>query len=430
MSRSGDSRSPGEPVTPAQRRLLVAQRLAPNAAHANVVRVLRLRGVVDVGRLVGALAALVRRHASLRTTFPAGGDRQVVRGDAAFALAQEHVRAAPEGARVDIAAQIGSEESLRPFDLACAPLLRARLVCFDDNDHILCIAVHNIACDGWSLGLLARELADGYTSPTSGADSPPDAPAIPTPEGAKRAETIAWWRSTLDGAPGAFEWPAARAPRSFEARRLVARPGEALTAAVATLARAAAVTPYVVHLAAFLVSLRALGAGDDLVIGSPVSRRTAASRTRVGLYTDMIAIRVDLGGNPEFEVLLGRTRAAATAAFLRQDVAYQDLVDVLPARAAPQEWPLFDAVLNVTGDRQRIPATWSGLNVAPIAIPRCHALPALSLFVRDDRPCVLEAVHRLDALAAGDGAAFLAGHLRLLAKATSDPARRIDALAD
>ena len=144
----------------------------------------------------------------------------------------------------------------------------------------------------------------------------------------------------------------------------------------------------------------------------------------------MIAIRVDLGGNPEFEVLLGRTRAAATAAFLRQDVAYQDLVDVLPARAAPQEWPLFDAVLNVTGDRQRIPATWSGLNVAPIAIPRCHALPALSLFVRDDRPCVLEAVHRLDALAAGDGAAFLAGHLGLLAKATSDPARRIDALAD
>ena len=282
--------------TAAQERVLALQRLAPGDAHCHVARVLRLRGpLVDV-RLERAFAALVRRHASLRTSFDAGGAVRRVHATASFALERDVVVPASGESVDDAILRSAYDELRRPIDLAVAPLVRARLASIAPGDSVLCFTIHNVVCDGWSLGLLMRELAERYARDDD-ADALADDDALPAAAtSTTEAEAVERWRARLARQPPPIAWPAkaAAADRDFDAHVHVAYPDEAHRSAIASLQRTAGVGPFAIHLAAFALALRDVGAGDDVLVATPVARRTAATWTTVGLHTDLVPVRVDL----------------------------------------------------------------------------------------------------------------------------------------
>ena len=180
---------------------------------------LRLRGALDVAALSASLDALVGRHEALRTVFEerGGAPVQVIRAPAAVALPLVELRGVPEAEREAEAERSAAAEALRPFDLAHGPLLRATLLRLDEADHVLCVTLHHVVSDGWSMDVLVREVSALYTA--FGRGETPHLPELPVQyadfavwqrqwlAGDVLEAQIRYWRERLAGAPPLLEVP-------------------------------------------------------------------------------------------------------------------------------------------------------------------------------------------------------------------------------
>ncbi|HVR96411.1 MAG TPA: amino acid adenylation domain-containing protein, partial [Thermoanaerobaculia bacterium] len=266
------------PLSFAQQRLWFIDQMEPGSPLYNVPAVLRLSGRLDAAALERALAGVVRRHEVLRTTFPAtrGRPRQEIAPRQGFVLPVVDLEGLPSAVHEALAR--GREESRRPFDLERGPVMRAFLLRLADDEHALALTLHHIVADGWSIGVLIRELAALY-------DGEP-LPELPVQyadfaiwqrrwlAGEALDEQLAWWRARLAGAPAVLELPtdAPRPPvRSIRGAELpVAIPGE-LRDALVRLGRQEGATLFMVLLAAFEALLHRWTGQDDLTVGTPVS---------------------------------------------------------------------------------------------------------------------------------------------------------------
>ncbi|MEJ3742723.1 amino acid adenylation domain-containing protein [Actinomycetes bacterium KLBMP 9797] len=341
------------PLSSAQRRMWFLSQLAPGNPFYNAEMAFRLRGAVDAGRLERALAAVVARHAALRTSFPdAGGrPRQVVAEAVEVPLPVMRV------ADLDAARAAAERWCRQPFDLGSGPLIRAGLFRCAADDHVLVLVLHHIVTDGWSMGLLVDELSRWYD-----ADGDPGLPALPVQYADfavwQRSwlddlapRELRWWRERLRGAPAAMALPIDRvrpATQSFRGRRLdVAFPPD-LMAAVARVGRAATATMYMTLLAAYAVLLSRFGAGDDVVVGSPAAGRTHRELERlIGFFVNTLVLRVDCSDDPSFRTLVARVRQLTVSAYDHQDLPFDRLVDDLaPARELSRN-PLVQTLFQV-----------------------------------------------------------------------------------
>lgn len=428
-------------MSPVQKRTWLAHHEAPALGHCNVQRVLRLNGALDVARLERSLNALVRRHESLRTSFPADGATQVVHRTASLELPTTDLSRLDPGDAEAVVRRLALEDARRPFDLARAPLLRARVLRLHDDEHVLLFAVHNIVCDGWSLGLLFRDLAAAYGQ---GRDDHIAHPAPPIQyvdysEWLRRrqddpaaARSLAYWKRRLAGAPLSPGWPAVpdAAANDRDGGRCVACLAARLADAIVASARRARVTPFTIHLAAFIALLRRSSGRDDLLVGTPVAgREFEETRSVVGPFADVLVLRVDLAGHPSFIELLRRTHTTIVEAIEHQAVPFQRLVEALDPGALPGGHPFFDVLINYTGDRQRIPPRWGELAVETVDVGVALSRFPLMLYLRDDARFALELVHRTAALSDARARAFLDDYQRLLERACAEPHRTIDDLA-
>ncbi|HEU0054618.1 MAG TPA: amino acid adenylation domain-containing protein, partial [Longimicrobium sp.] len=270
------------PLSFAQERLWFIDRLEPGAAAYNLAVALRLRGALDAEALERALGELVRRHEPLRTILPEvdGAPVQRVLPATSFHLSRHPVA---EHAVVPRVEEIAGE----PYDLARGPLFRAELMRIGEEDHALVLAMHHAVSDGWSMGILLRELAALYSAFAEGLPSP--LPALPVRyadyaawqrrrlAGEAAEQETAWWRERLAGAPTLLELPTDR-PRPATRSSAGARHRFILDAALAedvrVLARKEGATPFMVLLATLQVVLSRWSGQDDLVIGTPVAGRT------------------------------------------------------------------------------------------------------------------------------------------------------------
>ncbi|HSU83481.1 MAG TPA: condensation domain-containing protein, partial [Thermoanaerobaculia bacterium] len=262
------------PLSFAQQRLWFLDRLEPGSPLYNMPAAVELRGRLYPAALAAALGEIARRHEALRTTFreEAGEPEQIVAEPARFPLPLIDLQGHPEEA-----ALLGDAEARRPFDLGRGPLLRAALLRLGAGEHVLLVTMHHIVSDGWSTGVLVRELGALYAAAVMGAPSP--LPELPFQyadfaawqrrhlAGERLATGLAWWRERLAGLPPALELPVDH-PRPV---RLSARGGahefaipEEDRAGLDRLARSRGATPFMALLAGFAALLGRYTGMDDL----------------------------------------------------------------------------------------------------------------------------------------------------------------------
>jgi amino acid adenylation domain-containing protein len=345
----------------AQERLWFIDRMEPGSPLYNVPAALRLSGALDAAALEGALGEIVRRHEALRTTFRQdGGDpAQEIAPFTGFALAMEDLSALDPDAREARARRRAAEEAVRPFDLTAGPLFRAALLRLDAEEHVLLLSMHHVVSDGWSIGVLLRELAALYGAFREGRPSPLGELPVQYADFAawQRAQAggpaldrqLAYWKERLGDAPALLELPTDRPRPAVQSHRGALVPVElsaALVERLEALARGEGATLYMVLLSAFQLLLGRYGSTDDVVVGSPVAGRTRReTEGLIGFFVNTLVMRTDLSGDPEFRALLRRVREGTLGAYEHQDAPFERLVAELQPERSLSHAPLVQVML-------------------------------------------------------------------------------------
>jgi acyl-CoA synthetase (AMP-forming)/AMP-acid ligase II/acyl carrier protein len=359
---------PHPPLSYGQERLLFLDQLATGNSAYNVAAAVKLEGRLDGEALGRALAALLRRHDALRARFPfVDGQRVQVLlpaeqvpdlGPLAAEGALVDLSGLPETEREAEATRLTTLEARQRFDLERGPLLRAKLLKLAPERHRLVLSVHHIVSDGWTMGVLVRELGALYAAFLEGRPSPLPAPRLQYTdyaawqrrwlEGGTLASEQAWWKERLTGMPPLLELPTDRprpASQSFEGARHPLRLSAPLTVGLEQLGQAEGATPFMVLLAGFLVTLHQRTGRTDLVVGTDLANREhPRTQQLVGLFVNQLVLRVDFSGNPTFRQVLARVRQVALGAYAHPHVPFDKLVETLrPPRDARYN-PLFQVM--------------------------------------------------------------------------------------
>jgi condensation domain-containing protein len=351
------------PLSFSQQRLWFLDQWAPGAPTYNAAVPWRVRGDLDVDALRAALEEVVRRHEAVRTVFDVrdGEPVQVVLDDWSFDLSVSDLRHLREPDRQHEAERLLRAQARRPFDLRRDLMLRATLLRLSEAEHILSFEEHHVAFDGWSDGILFRELAELYAAHRTGRQ--PDLPELTVQygdfavwqrqrlQGALLDEHLSHWRQQLAGTPGSLRMPTDH-PRpevqSFEGAHYHFDLPSGLAESVRSLSRSEGVTPFMTLLAAFATLLYRTTGRDDVLIGSPIANRGRVElENLIGFFSNTLVLRVRLGGNPTFRELLQRVRGVALSAYAHQDLPFEQVVEaVRPARDAAVN-PLFQVNFRV-----------------------------------------------------------------------------------
>lgn len=349
----------GDPPSYAQQRLWLLDALVPGLTAYNVVRAVRLSGPLDRVALRVALGAVLARHEVLRSRIVDSGDgpRVLVTPPEPVGLPVTDLRG--QRNRELTVRSVLATEADRPFDLAHDLLLRARLLLLEDRCSVLVLSTHHIASDEGSRAVLFTDLATAYTAAVEG--RPPDLPPLPVQyadwatwqrrrlDSAGVAEHIEWWRERLAGAPATLDVQGERAvppTPNLPGGRYLDMMGPADAAAVKALARRHRVTLFMTVVAGYAALLSRYSGADDLVVGCPVSGRTAETAALIGCFSNLVPLRVELGEDPTFAELLGRVRRTVTEAVAHADVPFERLVEELSAARDPERNPIFQAAVS------------------------------------------------------------------------------------
>ena len=369
------------PLSAAQRRLWFLHQFDPLSTAYTLPYAVRLAGPLDTGALRAALAAMLERHEVLRTAFPAvdGLPPQAAAVPAELAVADLSV--VPAAEREAAALQLARQEAGRPFDLAAGPLCRPLLARLGQQDHLLILTMHHIVSDGWSMGVLIRELTALYTAFTAGRGNP----LAPLPvqygdyalwqQDRQRSPGIAagleFWRQALAGAPALLELPTDRPrPGRMSERGAVLdfRIGRALADDLSALGRSCGTTMFMTLLAGFAALAARYSGQQDLCIGTPVAGRIRPElEDLAGFFVNTLVLRIASSPRATFRDLLARTREVTLAAFEHQEVPFEQLVEELRPARDPSRTPLFQ-VMFVLQNASVPPLRLPGLTATPVPL--------------------------------------------------------------
>ncbi|HEX6292478.1 MAG TPA: amino acid adenylation domain-containing protein [Herpetosiphonaceae bacterium] len=437
------------PLSFAQERLWFLDQLEPGSASYSIPALVRLRGSLDAAALESALNQIVERHEALRTTFTTSEGRpvQVVAPALALELPLIDLRDQPESARESVAMSMVQAEIERPFDLQHGPLLRARLLRLDAEEHLLLLTMHHIVSDGWSMGVLIRELVASYHAHV--ADQPLQVPPLQLQyadyavwqrkrlQGQLLDQQLGYWRQQLGGAPFGSGTPA---PPLLELPTDRPRPPvktshgaiyawslpQPLTAALLALSQREGTTLFQTLLAAFQVLLARYSGQDDIVVGSPIHGRSRPElEDLIGFFVNTLALRTRLADNPSFRTLIGRVREMTLQAFLNQDLPFERLVEALQPERDLRYTPLFQVVFAL--QNAPIPAIEvPGLTISPVAVASQTARFDLALTLAETEQGMSGRFEYNTDLFHAATIEALARHFHtLLAGIVADPDRRI-----
>ncbi len=346
------------PLSFAQERLWFLNQLEPENPFYNMPTVLHLTGPLDLTAVGQVLNEILRRHEALRTRFMSinGNPVQVIPPSATISLvvidlqSEENVHGAVE--------KLADDETRRPFDLANGPLLRASLLRLGPEQHILLLTMHHIASDGWSMGVLTREMAVLYAAFSQGLASPlPDLSIQYVDFAQWQREWLSgdvldrqlkYWKEQLAHAPPVLNLPTDRprpALQSFRGDSYLFDIDVDTTACLKQLSERLGATMFMTLHAAFAVLIARYGNQEDVVIGSPIANRTRAEiEPLIGFFVNTLALRTDLSGDPSFIEVVSQVRRRSLDAYAHQDLPFERLVDELQPERDLSRNPIFQVM--------------------------------------------------------------------------------------
>ena len=346
----------------AQQRLWFLEQLEDLGSAYHIPAVLRLQGELDRDALQRSLDAILARHEALRTVFVRAEDGEPVQRVLpvqSFALAYHDLSQLAEAEKEQTRQALTEETLHRPFDLTQDILIRASLVKLDERDHVLNLCMHHIVSDGWSMGVLTRELGALYEAFSQGQENPLAALPIQYADyaqwqrqwlsGERLEQQVVFWRQELTGAPSLLELPTDR-PRpqvqSFAGSMVPFELDEQITAGLNALARRHGATLFMVLQAGFAVLLGRLSGQDDVVVGTPVAnRRRSELEGLIGFFVNTLALRTRLDPQATVAELLAQVKDRTLAGFGHQDVPFEQVVEAVQPERSMSHSPLFQVML-------------------------------------------------------------------------------------
>ncbi len=387
------------PLSFAQQRLWFLDQLQPDSPFYNIPMPLHLRGPLKLDVLEASLNEIVRRHEALRTTFHMVAEQpvQVITPTLQLPLPVVDLRTWPAAERMEEALRRANQDALTPFDLQTGPLLRASVLQMGDEEHVLLLTLHHVVADGWSLGIFNRELMQLYSAFARGQQSPLPALTLQYADfavwqrewlqGSRFAEIRQYWKERLSGAP-MLELPTDH-PRptikSFQGAVHLFQFSRKLTDRLNSFNRREGVTMFMTLLTAFLILLRRYCRQEDLVVGTPIANRTRVElEPLIGVFINMLALRTQVSGQASVREVVQQVREMALGAYARQDMPFEQLVEMVqPERALSQE-PLFQVMFVLQNAPGSTELKFDDVTLQPLEIESRTAKFDLTLTFEED----------------------------------------------
>ncbi|MEG3973100.1 amino acid adenylation domain-containing protein [Microcoleus sp. herbarium8] len=387
------------PLSFPQQRLWLLQQIDRINPSYNEHAAIQLKGLLNVPALERSLNEIVQRHESLRTTFKMmeGQPVQIISPSLTLKLPTVNLSDdLPLSEQKNQIQRIAIEQSQSLFDLAQGPLLRWTLLQIGQQDYVLLVTMHHIICDGWSYGVMMRELAALYEAFSNSKSSPLSELPIQYADFAswqqqslkgEGLETqIAYWKQKLGNTPPVLQLPAdypRPAAQTFRGTRKTFSLTAELTKALKALSQKEDATFFMTLLAAFKILLYRYTGIEDIAIGSPIANRNHTEIEQlIGCFVNTLVLRTDLSGSPTFRELLSRVRQVCVGAYAHCDVPFEKLVETLQPQRSLSYTPLFQVMFTL----QNTPMSaleLSGLTVSSLESNNGTAKFDLSLYIEE-----------------------------------------------
>jgi amino acid adenylation domain-containing protein len=346
-----------------QERLWFLDQLMPGSPVFNVPIAVPVSASLDPAVLQRCVNEIVRRHEVFRTSFLTvdGKPTPVVSDAVSVTIETIDLISLTESERAVECQRLAKAESLRPFDLECAPLLRTTLIRLGDDKSIFLLTMHHIVSDGWSILIFFRELSEMYQAFSKGKASPLAELPVQYADyalwqrdwlrGEVLERQLSYWKNQLAGELPVLDLPADRprpAVQTYPGDRVtVALPAE-LTAALTELSQREGATLFMTLLAAFKILLNRHTGQEDIIVGSPMANRPQTeTEGLIGFFLNNLALRDDLSGDPDFRQLLARVRKTALDAYANQDVPFERLIGELKPERDLSRTSIFQVYFNL-----------------------------------------------------------------------------------
>ncbi|HEY0172382.1 MAG TPA: amino acid adenylation domain-containing protein [Pyrinomonadaceae bacterium] len=432
VARDGDL-----PLSFAQQRLWFIHQLEPGGSAYNMPVAVRLGGTLHVAALERTLSEIVRRHESLRTRFALrdGSPVQLIDAPEAVRLDVQSLEDLSEVERMAEARRLAESEAGHAFDLEHGPLYRARLLRLSGEEHVLLFTMHHIVSDGWSMGVLVKEVAQLYAAFAEGRESPLEELPVQYADfavwqrrhlsGEAQDADRQYWKQQLGGALPVLELPADRPRPPFQsfrgASRVFALDAD-LSARLKALAQREGVTLFMLLLAAFKTLLYRYTGQEDVIVGTPIANRNRVElEGLIGFFVNTLVLRTDLSGRPSFVELLRRARSVSLGAYAHQDMPFEQLVEHLQPERSTSRSPLFQVMFslqNAVTDE----ASLRGLTLLPLEVERVTTQFDLSLDVLEVADGITAVAEYSTDLFDGPTVERMLGHFRaVLEGVVADP---------
>ncbi len=430
------------PLSFGQEQMWFIDRFAPGLPTYNIPNAVRLDGPLDGAALHRALDGLVARHEALRTRLVADADGrpyQAIDEPAGAAIVDVDLAGLAPAERETRLRALCAEEAARPFSLSAGPLFRTHLVRLAPEEHALVVVVHHAVFDGWSVGVMLRELGALYEAEVTG--DPSGLAELPVQFAdyaiwererlsGPPADLIAYWQETLKDFP-TLQMPTDRPrPRldSFDGGVEWLNMGREVLDGLKALSRREGTTLYVTMLAALQALLQRYTGQDDIVVGTVSANRDRAElEPLIGFLVNTLAIRTDLSGDPTFAELLRRVRDVTVGAYAHQDVPFAKLVEELRVERDPGRAPVFQVGMTLAEPVEAVAAADVTMRIEKIDL--LVSKFDLSFLAESRAGELWVELSYATALFDVETVRRMLGHLRvLLDGAAKDPSRRLSEL--
>jgi amino acid adenylation domain-containing protein len=436
------SRGQNLPLSWPQQRLWFLNQFQPDSPTYNIPSLIRLKGDLDVAAFERSLGKIVKRHETLRTTFKSvnGVPSQVVSTSVNVSIPVINLEDLAEEQIEEQVQSIVAKESRYLFDLQKGPLLRATLLRISAIDYYLIFVVHHIAFDGWSAGVLVREMGALYVAFTSGKPSPLSELPIQYvdyaqwqrqwTDGETSSNQLAYWKQNLTGHLQKLQLPHDFTPdtaQNYHGAKVKIEIPAQISREFRSLCYKEHTTLFMGLLAVFKVLLHRHSGMEDIIVGCPIANRNRTEiEGLIGCFLNSLALRTDLSGNPTFTEILKRVREVALGAFANQDIPFEKVLEEIKPDREINRTPVYQVqfvLQNMPMDAINLP----NLTISPIDIDTGTTKFDLNLHALEREDGILAVMqYNADLYSAERINAMIEQYQALLERVTINPEERIN----